>query len=156
MNAFEKYVYSVTLVSYSYVTDRLKPWHSPNECSSANVGSHACQLWYVELNQLGANIMKMHASPAAWSREAGWLLAATNMETLRHCHIETCIYRERSGCLYHSLSLSRFLPCLFPLTRIHFFLALYHVSGSSLEVFTVSAGWLLTLSLRLRTYCRSI
>lgn len=58
---------------FTYLHNRPnRPCRSVNECSSADVGSPARWLRYIELNQLGARIMKMHASPAA-GRQLCWL-----------------------------------------------------------------------------------
>jgi hypothetical protein len=87
-----------------YVLRPNRPLRSSTECSSADVGSPARWLRYIELNQLGARNMKMHASPAA-GRQLCWLAswpAAVNQCAdvaalpYRNIHVYTCV----RACVY--------------------------------------------------------
>lgn len=96
-------------VPYYVLFDVLQPnmpRRSSNERSIAYVGSPARWLRYIELNQLEARIMKMHASPAA-ARQLCWL--ASRPAAINHCadvaalpyrniHVYTCV----RACVYIS------------------------------------------------------
>jgi hypothetical protein len=97
-NLFRTCVYLITFC-FTYLYNRPnRPWRSSNECIGVDVGSPARWLRYIELNQLGARIMKMHASPAAGRQQcwlAGWLAAINQRADVaalpyRNIHVCTC------------------------------------------------------------------